>query len=374
MSISSEQTTDQAPVLLNFRRIPAAITQTPGTDTLVRELELRVADLVNRRFALVVPTHREAVHAAIRAVTGKPAPSRYGFVVVPVTASNDVISAVVDQGLETAAADVDPSSLTICTESVRDFCRRSPAAVYLTHTHGRTADIGQLEELRSRYQIQLVEDVGLCSGSQSRGRQAGCLGDISVMRFGSAAAETLSVLLTDDPELFCQLNEDRNRNTWPTCDLEPEWESRIRTRGPDEQRLVNALDELTRLTDEGARLRLLWMQFSRLLAGVPGLRVIDSDVVSGDRPTSLDVLVDRPAVLVDGLHDSRLECSQPFEELPIMTAATPVQLEATVDGSSLDESARRLRHVVSFALSRETTEADVSSLCDRIRSLLSGKR
>lgn len=97
------------------------------------------------------------------------------------------VSSVLRAGAQPLLADIDPTTFNLSANSVTTVLNsgRHPRirAVMPVHLYGQCANWDQMEELKSRFGVLLIEDAAQAWGAQWKGRNAGSLGDAAAFSF-----------------------------------------------------------------------------------------------------------------------------------------------------------------------------------------------
>ncbi|WP_336035068.1 DegT/DnrJ/EryC1/StrS family aminotransferase [Halobacterium yunchengense] len=147
----------------------------------VREFEDEFASYCGVEHAVATTNGTTALHAAFEALgVGE------GDAVVT-TPFSFVASAnaVRHAGAEPVFADVDPETLTLDPEAVRDEVARRDdvAAILAVHLYGTPAEVRDLRDVADDHALALVEDAAQAHGAEYRGDRVGSLGDVACFSF-----------------------------------------------------------------------------------------------------------------------------------------------------------------------------------------------
>jgi dTDP-4-amino-4,6-dideoxygalactose transaminase len=92
-------------------------------------------------------------------------------------------AAILAIGATPVFADIDPTSFTMCSESLERCLGPKTSAVVITHLYGRLADLDRLKAIADRHGIPLIEDCAQALGAERAGRKAGTRGVIGCFSF-----------------------------------------------------------------------------------------------------------------------------------------------------------------------------------------------
>jgi dTDP-4-amino-4,6-dideoxygalactose transaminase len=104
-------------------------------------------------------------------------------VVVPTMTFVATAEAVVLAGATPCFADVDPDTLLLTEESVRETITSRTKAVIPVHLYGQMADMPALCQLARREGLVVIEDAAQAHGASWRGQKAGSLGNAGTFSF-----------------------------------------------------------------------------------------------------------------------------------------------------------------------------------------------
>lgn len=99
----------------------------------------------------------------------------YGFV--------SVANAVVLRGAKPVFADIDPLTLNISYDSIKDKISKKTKAIYVIHYAGNSCNIQKIYDLAKRKNIFLIEDAAHAFLGKYQNKYLGTIGDIGVFSF-----------------------------------------------------------------------------------------------------------------------------------------------------------------------------------------------
>ena len=171
---------------------------------LTRELEGKIKDFVDRKYALAVPNGTIAIYLALLGLgigKGK-------RVAVPNITMIATINAVIWAGAEPVIVDVD-NNFCLSIEKLKDL--KNIDAVIFVPLNGRTGSGIEIEEWCSEKGVVLIEDSAHALGSQySIQRMCGKLGDASIFSFTPHKIITMGqggIVLTDSDEVIEKIED-----------------------------------------------------------------------------------------------------------------------------------------------------------------------
>lgn len=133
-----------------------------------------------------------------------------GDVVATVANAGYYTSTVVDAiGATPLYVDIDPDTLTMCTDSLANALAHRPKAVMVTHLYGRLANMAALLDLADTAGVPVIEDCAQAVGAERDGQRAGSWGVMGCFSFyptkNLGAAGDGGAVVTSSPELAQRL-------------------------------------------------------------------------------------------------------------------------------------------------------------------------
>jgi dTDP-4-amino-4,6-dideoxygalactose transaminase len=192
-------------VLDDIRKILSGHVLTNGP--YVRELEEQSADYLGVRHCVAVSSCTSGLMLALRVA------NLTGEVVVPSFTFAATAHAVDWNGLRPVFADIDPQTLLLSPESVRQAIGVHTSAILATHTYGTPCDTEGLSELARAAGIRLFFDAAHAFGSQHQGKRVGGFGDAEIFSLSPTKVLVASeggIIATNDETLAerCRIGRD----------------------------------------------------------------------------------------------------------------------------------------------------------------------
>ncbi|MGL4340356.1 MAG: DegT/DnrJ/EryC1/StrS family aminotransferase [Rhodoglobus sp.] len=141
--------------------------------------EAELARYLGTEAALGVASGTDALELAIKAVM----PVERDTVVTAGNAGAYTSTAVVRAGFIPRYADIDPQTLCLTADTVRDRLSERVGIVVVTHLYGHLGDVAALRTLCDERGIALVEDCAQAIGAVRNGRYAGTFGHAATISF-----------------------------------------------------------------------------------------------------------------------------------------------------------------------------------------------
>ena len=184
--------------------------------TLTKELEKKIADFVDRKYAVAVPNGTIAIYLSLLAA-GLTKGKR---VAVPNITMIATINAILWAGAEPVIIDLN-ERLCMSLKSLQTV-EKLDGVIYVP-LNGRTEDGIAIEEYCNEKDIILIEDSAHALGSQYQNKMCGSLGSMSVFSFTPHKIITMGqggLVLTDEDNLYEYLielktfNRSKDKSDW----------------------------------------------------------------------------------------------------------------------------------------------------------------
>lgn len=105
--------------------------------------------------------------------------------------------------------DIDPETLTLDPEKVRQVVNERTAAILPVHIYGHPAEMGPLLEIAEEKEVALIGDAAQAHGARYRGVDVGSIGDMTCYSFFPSKVITVAgeggLITCEDDELFSTL-------------------------------------------------------------------------------------------------------------------------------------------------------------------------
>lgn len=247
----------------------------------VAEFEREFAASIGVGHGVAVSSCTAALHLALLAAGLGPGDE----VVVPSLSFIATANAARYVGARPVFADVDAATLNLTPETVEPVLTDRTRAVILVDQCGVPADLDAMRKLGHARGITIVEDAACAVGAEYRGRPVGAGADVAAFSFHPRKLLTTGeggMIVTPDGELAARLRRlrehgmdasaaERHASRQPV--IERYLETGYNYRMTDIQAAVG-LVQLGKLPALVARRRELAARYQRLLAKIPGVRMI----------------------------------------------------------------------------------------------------
>jgi UDP-4-amino-4,6-dideoxy-N-acetyl-beta-L-altrosamine transaminase len=175
----------------------------------VEEFETSIATYTGAAHAVAVSSGTAALHCAMHAIGVGPGDE----VIVPAMTFAATANCVVYQGGVPVFADVEPDTLHINPEDVREKITSRTKAVIAVDYAGQPCDYDRLRQICSDHNLFLVADACHSLGAIYKGRNVGTLADLTVFSFHPVKHITTGeggMVTTNDPKMAGRMRRFRN--------------------------------------------------------------------------------------------------------------------------------------------------------------------
>ena len=150
-----------------------------GTGPRVAEFERRFAAYKGANQGVAVNSCTAALHLRILAADIGPGDE---VITTPLTFCASV-NAIIHAGATPVLADIDPRSMNIDPEKVREKITSRTKAILPVHFAGRACDMDSLTHLAREHDLSIIEDCAHAIETEYHGGKAGCFGDFGCFSF-----------------------------------------------------------------------------------------------------------------------------------------------------------------------------------------------
>lgn len=175
----------------------------------LRGFEEEFAAFVGRRHCVGVANGTDAIELALRAMDIGAGDE----VITVANAGMYTTTACMQVGAKPVYVDIDPETMTIAPEAVRDAITPAVRVVVVTHLYGQVADIDAIRRAIGSADVRIVEDCAQAHGARLGWRRAGSLGDIATFSFyptkNLGACGDAGAVVLDDSGLAAKLMQMR---------------------------------------------------------------------------------------------------------------------------------------------------------------------
>jgi len=170
----------------------------------VDSFEKEFADYIGTKYASTSSNGTTALHLAVQSLGIKS-----GEVIVPDLTFAATANAVIHAGLKPVSADIDPETLNISAQSIRENITEKTKAIIPVHLYGRPAPIKEIMELAEEKNLYVIEDAAESHGAEIHGKKAGSFGDASIFSFYGNKIMTTGeggMVVSDNQEIMDKVN------------------------------------------------------------------------------------------------------------------------------------------------------------------------
>ena len=179
------------------------------TGPAVSEFEAAVADYTGASEAVAVNSGTAALHAMVAALQIGPGDE----VIVPALTFASTANCVVFQGATPIFADVDPSTLLMCPESVDGLITKKTRAIIAVDYAGQPCEYDRLQQTADRHEIPLLTDGCHSLGARYNNQRTGSVTPMTAFSFHPVKPITTGeggMITTNDADLAARMRQFRN--------------------------------------------------------------------------------------------------------------------------------------------------------------------
>ena len=335
----------------------------------VVEFEAMVAALCGTRHAFATSSCTTALHLSLVALGIGPGDE----VLVPDFTFPATANVVVQQGAVPVLVDIDLDTFNVDPDDLARHITARTRAVMPVDLFGLAADMGPVVDVAAEHGLAVVEDAACALGATYYGRACGSLGDLGSFSFHPRKIVTTGeggMIVTDRDDLAERLQLLRSHGGVRRQDRFTFEDAGFNYRLSDVQAAIGTA-QMRRLPDLLGRRRRLAAQLREGLADVRGFRVAPEPAWGGHVYQAfvgmVDPQVDRDAVIA-GLRARGVEATLGTYALhaqPFFARTYGYQ------PGRLPRSYAAYRRAIALPLFPQMTDADVETLVEGVRAVLS---
>jgi len=264
--------------------------------------------------ALAVGSGTDALHVAYLLSDIGPGDE----VIVPVFTCTATNIPLLYMGAKIRFADVDPETMNISVDHVRQLVNEHTKAIVCVHYAGLPCDMDELMQIAREYNIPLIDDAAHALGATYKGQNIGEMNDFSIFSF-----QAIKHITTGDGGMLTIKNqnlvEKAKRIRWFGIDRSAKqmghWENDIREVGYKYQMNdIAAALGITALAEFDETLeyrKMLFSEYEKQLAGIDGIKLIGTGLTDREHAAWLcTVLAERRVDLMKKLREYKIESGQ----------------------------------------------------------------
>lgn len=237
---------------------------------MVQEFEQRVAERLGVKHCIAMCNGTIALEIAIRAL------GLQGEVIVPSWTFIATAHALHWQGITPVFADIDPTTHNLDPDSVRRMITPRTTGIIGVHLWGRAAPIDELQAIANEHGLKLMFDAAHAFGSTYKGQTIGRFGACEVLSFHATKSFNTfegGAVTTNDDELAETIRLMRNFGFHGYDNV-----THPGTNGKMiEVCAAMGLTNLDALDDVFGVNSIIYSEYAKLLAGVPGISLLSYD-------------------------------------------------------------------------------------------------
>jgi dTDP-4-amino-4,6-dideoxygalactose transaminase len=144
---------------------------------MVEELEQKLKDYLDVKHLFFVSNGTIALQLAIKALSHKSEIITTPFSYVATTSS------IAWEGKKVVFADIDPVTLCIDPEKIRQKITAETSAILATHIYGHPCNVDAIKEIGNEFSIPVIYDAAHAFGVRYKGKSLASYGDVSTLSF-----------------------------------------------------------------------------------------------------------------------------------------------------------------------------------------------
>lgn len=167
----------------------------------VSKFEDEVGKYLGRNYVYALNSGTSANEAMIAGLDSQPGDE----VICPAVCPIFPTLAVFALGCIPVFADVDPRTLLLSPEGIRERISKRTRAIQVVHLFGQPAPMDEIMDIASLYNLKVLEDCAEAYDCYYKGKKVGTFGDAAMFSLQQTKHITCGeggVILTDDPEIY----------------------------------------------------------------------------------------------------------------------------------------------------------------------------
>lgn len=145
----------------------------------IKLFENKLAKFHNRKYCIVTSNCTTALHLAVLALDLK----KNDEIICPVLSFIAPANMILLSGIKIRFIDIDPKTLNLDLKLVKKNIKKNTKAILFVNQFGHTIDFQELNIIKKRYNLKVIEDNAESFGGRYKNKIAGSLGDISTLSF-----------------------------------------------------------------------------------------------------------------------------------------------------------------------------------------------
>jgi len=188
------------------------------------EFEKAWANYIGTKFSVVVNSGTSALIAGLIALKKKYKIRDGSKVITSPLTFIATANAIIHSGLKPVFVDIDPKTLVITAQNIREALKKEKGVSILLPVHliGYPADMNAINGLAEKYGLLVMEDAAQAHGSLYKGKRVGSLSKLGVFSFYIAhniQAGEMGAITTDDQDIFKLLKKIKAHGRMCECNV-----------------------------------------------------------------------------------------------------------------------------------------------------------
>ena len=233
-------------------------------------------------------------------------------VIVPDITFIATANAVTLAGAKPKLVDVDPETLNLSPDRLKDSINPKTKAVIPVHISGRPANMTAILEIAEKHNLKVIEDAAEALLSKLDGKCLGTFGNAGIISFSPNKTITTGqggVVLTDDETMEIRLRElkDQGRPVRGTGGDDTHDRMGYNFKMTNLQSAVG-IAQLENLTERIEKIKTTYQQYKESLQDLQELILLPFEIEKGEVPQWVDAMTPRRDELIDFLLAQNIIC------------------------------------------------------------------
>jgi len=331
------------------------------------KFEKELAALLGVKYAIAVTSGTAALFLALYALGIGPGDE----VIVPDLTFIATANAVTMCGARAVLVDIDADTFNMSPVAFAGAITKQTKAVIPVHMSGRAANLPEIMDIAEKRNIAVIEDAAQALMSLHNGKPLGTYGLMGCFSFSPNKTITTGqggLVITNDDNLNVRLHQlkDQGRAVRGNAgdDLHPVVGFNFKFTNLQS---AIGLGQLQMLETRVKRLRQTYSVYKDMLKTVPGIRLLDFNVESGETPQWIDALVDNRNELEAALSKKNIYCRRFYYPLH-------KQKPYFQDDRNFPNSSNLLSKAIWLPSDFTLGDEDITKVCEEIMTFMRASR
>jgi dTDP-4-amino-4,6-dideoxygalactose transaminase len=325
------------------------------------KFEKEFAKYCGTKFAIGVANGTDALTISLKAA----GIGQGDNVLVPANTFIATAEAVTHAGAHPVFVDINPQTYNIDVRSAK--ATKKTKAIIPVHLYGQSADMDEVRDFADKFDLKIIEDASQAHGATYDGKKVGSLGNAGCFSLYPTkplgAMGDGGVITTDDEEIALKAKQLRNHGrTDLNVHISPGFTSRL-----DEIQAAVSSVKLKYLDQWNAQRKKIAEEYNELLSKLPGIQTPYCIPQAGHVYYLYVIRTSDRDKLRDELSNQGIQA--------LVHYPTPIHLQPAYKAKRnpvLRCAERASKEILSLPMFAELTDQEVRSVCETIRSWVTG--